>query len=181
MTPNEPNVKIDKYINEVDKMPLDVTGSLRRGSGKRSSKYYFKNEKEVMRRLGLEPVPGSGSGWIHKEDGESDLILAQLKSTDHDSYRIQQLDLDKLEYHASVANKVPVFIVQFLRTNKLYLMVEAENIEEFFNAFVKEVKPKQVLSIAEEDKVEKATIRSSSKARNSFFKEREERWQRRQK
>lgn len=174
------NIMTDKYINESNKMSLDVTESSQR-SPKRSGKFYFKNEKEVMKRLGLDPVPGSGSGWIHKEDGESDTILAQLKSTDADSYRIQQLDLDKLEYHASVANKVPVFIVQFLKTNKIYLMVEAENIEEFFNAFVKEEKPKQIVASTEESKVIKDVIRSSSKARNSFFKEKEEIWRKRQK
>lgn len=35
---------------------------------KKTSKFYFKNEKELMRSLGLNPTPGSGNK-IRKEDG----------------------------------------------------------------------------------------------------------------
>ena len=49
------------------------------------SKFWFRNEKDVMKRLGLNSVPGSGSDWIHKEDGESDTVMVQLKSTEADS------------------------------------------------------------------------------------------------
>lgn len=31
---------------------------------KRSGKFYRKNEQEVMKSLGLNPTPNSGSGWI---------------------------------------------------------------------------------------------------------------------
>ena len=53
----------------------------------RKQKFWFKNEKRVMKRLGFEPVPGSCSGWVNKEDGENEFALAQLKSTDADSDR----------------------------------------------------------------------------------------------
>ena len=39
---------------------------------KRSGKFYRKNEKEIMRSLGLKPVAGSGCGWLDKEDGQND-------------------------------------------------------------------------------------------------------------
>lgn len=34
---------------------------------KRSGKFYRRNEEEVMKSLGLEPTPNSGSGWIVKK------------------------------------------------------------------------------------------------------------------
>ena len=49
---------------------------------KRTGKFYFRNEKEVLKSLGLTPTPQSGAGWVAKEDGENEIILAQLKSTD---------------------------------------------------------------------------------------------------
>ena len=90
------------------------------------AKFWFKNEKEVMRSLGFEPVKGSGSGWVHKEDGESDVALAQLKSTEAESYKLNYLDIKKLEYHASVAHKIPVFVIEFLNRGT-YVMLNVDN------------------------------------------------------
>lgn len=148
---------------------------------KRSGKFYYKNEKEVMKKLGLEPVPGSGSGWVHKEDGQSDKVLVQLKSTDADSYRIQMLDIQKLEYHASTSNKVPIFLVQFLKQDKIYALVEVENISELYDAFElnKEVKAVLPRQDSEEHIVQRKAIKSSSKSRKQFYKEKEEKYGRR--
>lgn len=140
---------------------------------KRSGKYYFKNEKEVMKSLGLKPVPGSGSGWVHKEDGESETLLVQLKSTDANSYRIQMLDIKKLEYHAEVSHKSPVFLIQFLQQNKIYALVDVNNLDELFHSMVKEEKPKQIIE-NEVHEVKRSKVKSSKKARSSFFKEQEE-------
>ena len=38
---------------------------------KRSGRFYRRNEAEVMKQLGLEPTPNSGSGWIVKENDEA--------------------------------------------------------------------------------------------------------------
>ena len=54
----------------------------------RSGKFYRKNEREVMKNLGLKPTKNSGSGWIEKEDGENETIIAQLKSTDSESIKV---------------------------------------------------------------------------------------------
>lgn len=93
---------------------------------KRSGKFYRKNEAEIMRMLGLNPTKNSGSGWIEKEDGQSDDVICQLKSTDAESIRIHKKDLDVLSYNAAVAHKLPVFAVQFLQSNEVYLMVKPE-------------------------------------------------------
>ena len=81
---------------------------------KRSGKFYRNNEAQVMKSLGLTPTKNSGSGWIEKEDGQSEHVICQLKST------------DVLSYNAAVTHKIPVFAIQFLQSNEVYLIVKPE-------------------------------------------------------
>lgn len=111
---------------------------------KRSGKFYYRNEREVMGRLGLEQVPGSGSGWVAKEDGESEDILCQLKSTDARSIRIQKLDIEKLEHNALVSHRLPVFAINFLSDNSTYLLVSPESLLEVAEYLDTGNKPKPV-------------------------------------
>jgi len=97
---------------------------------KRSGRFYRKNEAEVMKSLGLEPTPNSGSGPIWKEDGQSENVICQLKSTDAQSIRINKKDIDTLNYNAAVAHKLPVFAIQFLQSNEVYLLVKPEELCE---------------------------------------------------
>lgn len=97
---------------------------------KRSGKFYRKNESEIMRLLGFEPTPNSGSGWIVKEDGISDDCLCQLKSTDAKSIKIEKKDIDTLLYNANVAHKLPVFAIQFLQSNEVYLVIRPEDLQD---------------------------------------------------
>lgn len=145
---------------------------------KRAGKFYSKNEKETLRKLGLRPIPFSGAGWIEKEDGENENVLVQLKSTDASSYRIEMLDIKKLEYHASVSNKIPVFIVQFLKNNKMYALVNIEDLEELNEALNgKSQKRKIVIKKEEvEEQIQKQKIQSSPKERENFFKEKEKQY-----
>ena len=80
---------------------------------KRNVKYWFKNEKELMESLGLRGTPGSGNGII-KEDGQNEHVIAQLKSTDKAQIVIKLSDVNSLLYNASVTNKLPIFINQFV-------------------------------------------------------------------
>lgn len=96
----------------------------------RSGKFYYKNEAEVMEMLGMRQVPGSGNGWVSKEDGENEHVLCQLKSTDASSIRVNKLDVDKLLINASVAHKLPVFAVQFLQSNEVFLLVRPQDLTE---------------------------------------------------
>lgn len=100
---------------------------------KRSGKFYRTNEAVIMERLGFKPTKGSGSGWVEKEDGESEFALCQLKSTDANSIRVQLKDLHTLEYHATVSHKMPVFAVQFLGTGDVYLLVRPEHVADIPN------------------------------------------------
>ena len=96
----------------------------------RSGKFYRKNEQEVIRALGLEPTPNSGSGDIVKEDGQSETVICQLKSTDANSIRVCKKDMDTLLYNASVTKKLPVFAIQFLQSNEVYVIVRPQDLPE---------------------------------------------------
>lgn len=142
----------------------------------RNSKFWFKNEKEVMRRLGFEPVKGSGSGWIDKEDGESEVALAQLKSTEAESYKLNYLDIQKLEYHASVSHKLPVFIIEFLKRGT-YILLNVEKLNDLYDFLVNnkiDIKKDEIK--IEEGVLKRKSIKSSNNERQKFYKERERKW-----
>lgn len=98
---------------------------------KRSTKWYRKNEAEVMHRLGFKPTRNSGATWIEKCDGQSDHCICELKSTDNSSFTIKQEYLHTLESHAIEAHKLPVFAFQFLNTDEVWLSVKESDIEAF--------------------------------------------------
>lgn len=100
---------------------------------KRSTKYYRKNEAIIMKQLGFSPTINSGAGWIQKEDGENDVALCQLKSTDAMSIKINQKDLRVLEEHAAVSHKKPVFAIQFLNTGEIWCMVRPEELKSLLS------------------------------------------------
>ena len=97
---------------------------------KRSGKFYRKNEKEVMESLGLKATPNSGSGWIIKEDGQNEYLICQLKSTDAQSIKVNQKDIRILEDNAAVEHKIPIFAIQFLNTNEVWLLCKPESLPE---------------------------------------------------
>lgn len=163
---------------------------------KRSGKFYSKNEKQTLRSLGLKPAPASGAGWVVKEDGENETLMVQLKSTDALSYRITRLDMKKLEFHAEVSNKVPVFLVQFLKDDKLYAIVDVNNIDDLFYG-LKGIRPNSSIinnklynntDLSEYSFVDKSTseypsisvnrkeIKTSKSSRDKFFLEQEKKF-----
>lgn len=145
---------------------------------KRNQKFYRKNENEVMSDLGLKPTKNSGSTWIEKEDGQNENIICQLKSTDANSIRINKKDIDTLLYNASVSHKIPVFAIQFLQSNEVYVLFKPGDLPEV-NKYLEtgEVKENEfVLSVDELEENKKNNfklIKSSSKAREKFKKENE--------
>lgn len=98
---------------------------------KRSTKWYRKNEAEVMHRLGFKPTRNSGATWIEKCDGQSDHCICELKSTDNSSFTVKQEYLHTLESHAIEAHKIPVFAFQFLNTDEVWLSIKESDIEAF--------------------------------------------------
>lgn len=148
---------------------------------KRSGKFYRKNESEVMKDLGLEPTPNSGSGWIVKEDGQNDNIICQLKSTDTNSIKVNKLDIDKLLHNAAVEHKIPVFAVQFLKSNEVYLIVRPQDLKDV-GTYLKTGEIDNSLyelDLAKENKssvVRTKKIKSSSNARELFNIENEKKF-----
>lgn len=164
---------------------------------KRVGKWYFKNEKEVMEFLGLTPTIASGSSWIEKEDGYNDKVLAQLKTTDAESYRLTLDDLEKLKYNSMVAHKLPLFIIQFMKTGELYLVAKYEDIKDVTLSMLGvedlsdlEYEPrgeivaelssyKNDYDANEEETCEAPVIKTSAEAREKFYEKRKEEWEKR--
>lgn len=148
----------------------------------RSVKFYFKNEAEVMKDLGLQATKGSGSSWLEKEDGYNDHVIAQLKSTDKQSYKLNQLDLEKLEYNAMIEHKIPMFVIQFLNKDSRYALVAIEDIPKLAE-YIKtgEIeKGGNEAPVILDDKPKKKKvkkIKSSASAREQFHKERQQAWE----
>lgn len=113
---------------------------------KRSTKWYRKNETEVMHRLGLKPTKNSGAGWIEKCDGENRHFLCELKSTDHESFSIKQSVLHVLEHHALEAHKIPLFAFQFINRDEVWVAIKEADIQAY-----RELIERDVLSKLEEE------------------------------
>lgn len=152
---------------------------------RRSGKEYRNNEKEVMLMLGLEPTKNSGSGWIEKEDGQSEDVLCQLKSTDAQSIKVAKYDLDTLQYNAAVSHKLPVFAVQFLGSNEVYLVLKPEFLEDMAKYLKTGEVPKQLVELdldGREDMVptgSRRVAKSNSSIRNQYHQELQNKYKKR--
>lgn len=151
---------------------------------KRSGKFYRKNEEEVMKLLGFMPTKNSGSGWIEKEDGQSEDAICQLKSTDAQSIKVNLQDLHTLDYNAEVSHKVPVFAIQFISSNEVFLVVRPENLENLDSIIKGQKVEKLDLGIELGDfettkKVKK--IRSNSYARDEYMQNIKEKYKKERK
>ena len=154
---------------------------------RRSGKFYRKNEEEVMRSLGLQPTKGSGSGWVEKEDGQSENVICQLKSTDATSIRFKLQDWETLEYNAGVSKKLPVFALQFLQTGDVFLLVRPDDLKaaarllETGEYEAPEVVCDLVGSIAQtssEGLSGALQVKSAEAARAAYMEEQSARWRR---
>lgn len=140
-----------------------------------------------MSALGFVPTKNSGAGWIEKEDGQNDYLIAQLKSTDAMSISIHQKDINILEYNAGVTHKVPCFVIQFLNTGDVFIMARPNDLEQVTKYITtghcelpKDEFIGNVGSTKHKPKLE--PVRSSSEAREDFWKTKEkeqEQWKKR--
>lgn len=148
----------------------------------RSGKFYRQNEAEVMRRLGLKPTKNSGAGWIEKEDGQNDYLIAQLKSTDAMSIRIQQKDIQILEENAAIAHKIPCFVIQFLNNGDIFVMARPSDFPQVAQYMETGAcqRPSNEFTLPQDVNIHSETkpntehsVRSSAKARKQFYKDKE--------
>lgn len=136
-----------------------------------------------MKSLGLKPTHNSGSGWVEKEDGISDAVICQLKSTDKESIKLNKRDIDVLNYNAGVCHKMPVFAIQFLQSNEVYLLVKpdmftdiAKYIETGTYTSQNDFLDLDVSNTEETTVKAKRKIKSSSSARIRFNEENEKKF-----
>lgn len=154
---------------------------------KRSGKDWFRNEAEVMELLGFKQVPGSGSSWIAREDGENEHALCQLKSTDAQSIRVQLQDIHELQVNAAVAHKMPVFAIQFRRSNEVFLLVsplDAGDLSDYIRHPTGKLEPfnKEPLVVDELDAWQPPrSVASSKSARDRFARENEKKFTKKEK
>lgn len=137
---------------------------------KRTGKFYYKNEKQTMRDLGFKPTIASGSGWLEKEDGQSENAIAQLKSTDSQSINVSLLDIQKLEHNSRVSHKRPVFIIQFLQTNDTFLVMRPD--ENLLKLIHSDYKSHSVVLSDKAHINKNKKVESGQAGRDNFYKER---------
>lgn len=95
---------------------------------KQSTQFYRKNEARKMKEIGLDPTKNSGSGWIEKADGQSEMLICELKSTEKKSIGVKFADIAKLEEQAIVAGKIPIFAINDLTNDDLFIIIRPEHI-----------------------------------------------------
>lgn len=151
---------------------------------RRSGKFYYRNERETMEMLGMRQVPGSGNGWVAKEDGENEHLLCQLKSTDGNSIGVKKIDIDKLLLNAETEHKLPVFAVQFLKSGEVYLLVRPIDIEEVAEyldtGVVKRSDEDDIVEVKKVKAKKKPVVRSSKSAREQFKAENDRRFKKKE-
>lgn len=122
---------------------------------------------------------------IVKEDGQSENIICQLKSTDNNSIKINKLDLDKLSYNSLVAHKLPVFAIQFLSSNEVFLVVKPEDITDIAKYINTGEVPKEreIIDIPDINTSQKGVrkIKSSSNSRKAFMNENDDKFKKKSK
>ena len=126
---------------------------------KRTTEWYRKNESKVMKKLGFKPTAMSGAGLAEKEDGENDIAISQLKTTEAEAFKLSLLDIDKLVFHANEAHKIPVFVVEFYRRETL-VCIRPEDLERFCEYYITgEFKPIESEILLKPSKSERPKIR----------------------
>lgn len=139
-----------------------------------------------MNALGLQETVNSGAGWVDKEDGRNDHILCQLKSTDAQSIRVNQLDIHTLENNAAISHLIPVFAIQFLNTGEVWLMTKPEHLQDIGKYLeTGEIKTNRETFLSDEHEelttTVKKQIKSSKSAREQFHKDRESKYKKEKK
>jgi hypothetical protein len=71
-------------------------------------------EQRGAQSLGGRVTPGSGNGWVTKNDVRAEDISVEYKHTVKKSYSLKQADLQKAQQHALMdSGRESVFIVGF--------------------------------------------------------------------
>jgi hypothetical protein len=74
-------------------------------------------EKQTAERFGGRVTPGSGNGWLRKNDVRSDTVSFEMKYTDAQQFTLKIADLEQAEGHAIRDGREMVFGVSFAGDN----------------------------------------------------------------
>ena len=72
-----------------------------------------KQEALLAKRYGGKVTPGSGNGWVHKNDVKTPSLSIEAKYTDAKSYSLKLADLLKAEKIALIDDRDSIFTVSF--------------------------------------------------------------------
>ena len=123
----------------------------------RSTKFWRKNEEEIMADLGLKPTKNSGAGFLEKEDGQNEYLICQLKSTEAKQIAIKKRDIDILELNAQTVHKTPVFAIQFISKENgkdksdVFIMMRPEDALDVANNIINHEPIKKPLELKLDD------------------------------
>jgi len=71
-----------------------------------------RQERDTAEHYGGRTQPGSGSGWVHRNDVRSDEFLIENKRTDKGSITIKADDLRKLRINATRLDRIGLMEIQ---------------------------------------------------------------------
>ena len=72
-----------------------------------------RQEARLAKRYGGQVTPGSGNGWVHKNDVKTPTLSIEAKYTDAKSFQVKLADLIKAEKIALVDGRDSIFTVSF--------------------------------------------------------------------
>ena len=75
-------------------------------------KEWERQEHRVAKRTGGRRQPGSGSGWLHRNDVKDDNYLREMKQTDGKSISIKLEDWEQLRKNAIMSGRKPAMHLQ---------------------------------------------------------------------
>jgi len=72
-----------------------------------------RQESGLAKRYDGTVTPGSGNGWVKKNDVRTDTLSIEAKYTDKKQFTLKQADLHTAETHALLDGRDSVFMVSF--------------------------------------------------------------------
>lgn len=83
-----------------------------------------RQEKSLAAKYDGKVSPGSGNGWIHKNDVRNDTFSFEAKTTEKRQYILKLDDLKLAEQHALLSGREMVFAIEMGGRNWMVLSQE---------------------------------------------------------
>ena len=96
-------------------------------------KFIKKREQKFAKEIGGTRRPASGALWFKKEDVIDNKKLYQIKTTTKKTATVRLTDLQKLEEHAIIEHKIPIYVIDFILDrfeSEQYYVIRRKDINE---------------------------------------------------